>query len=335
MPIPEVTEKFAGQVNEMVIGATSEQGGSRSRVVKIGGETGLPLLDFEAAYPNLPAFALEITNAGVEDWHSEAKKHVEDISGDLAKWAARCEEWGADLICLSLAGALPELGGKSPDQCADDVKRVLEATGLPLIIWGTDDNAIDNTILPKCSQASQGENCLMGTAKEGNYRTLAASALADGHKVIGEAPCDVNLSKQVNILLSDVGVDLNDIVMHMTTGALGFGMIYIYSMMERARMAGLRGDKLVQQPIIVNLGKEIRRVKEATSPQEEAPGWGSLEVRARLWEAATTANFLQSGAELFILRSPAALETAKEAAARLRPASASGNQSRKDSSSCS
>lgn len=319
MAIPDVKEKFTGKVNEVVIGATREEGGTRSNTVRIGGETGLPMLDFEADYPNRPAFALEVSNAGVADWHAEAKKHVADLSGDLAKWAAKCQEWGADLICLTLRAAHPDFGGKSPDECADDVKRVLDATGLPLIIWGTDEDDVDNAIMPKCSHAAQGENCLLGTAKEDNYRTLAASALADGHKIIGEAPCDVNLSKQVNILLSDMGVDLNDIVMHLTSGALGFGMVYIYSMMERARLAGLGGDKLVQQPMVVNIGAEIGRVKEAVSPEEEAPAWGPREVRAPLWESATAVGYLESGAELFVLRNPDALERAREAVSKIWP----------------
>ena len=319
MPVPDVKQKFTGKVNEVTIGATSDQGGTRSRTVTIGGESGLPMLDFEAEYPNPPAFALEICTGGVDGWHGESHKHVVDLAGDLSAWAARCEQWGADLICLNLNGALPDLGDRSPEQCADDVKKVLDATGLPLIIWGTDESDIDNNIIPKCSQAAQGENCLIGTAKEKSYRTLVASALADGHKVIGEAPCDVNLSKQLNILLNDVGMDLNNIVMHLTSGALGFGMIYIYSMMQRARLAGLNGDRLLQQPIVANLGNEVGRVKEATSPQEDNPEWGSLQVRSNLWEAATAVSYLECDAELFILRNPAALEQVKEAAARLWP----------------
>jgi len=319
MAIPDVKEKFPGKVNEVSVGATAEQGGTRSRVVKIGGETGLPMLDAEAQFPNPPALALEISTAGVDGWHGESQKHALDLAGDLAKWAAACEESGADLVCLTLDGAIPDLGGRTPEQCADDVKCVLEATGLPLIIWGTDEDDIDNAIMTRCSQVAQGENCLLGTAKEDNYRTLAASALADGHKVIAEAPCDVNLSKQVNILLGDVGLNLEDIVMHMTSGALGFGMVYIYSMMERARLAGLNGDRLVQQPVVANFGKEIGRVKEAVSPEQDAPEWGPVEIRAKLWEAATAVNYLQSGAELFIFRNPDALQETREIMARLWP----------------
>lgn len=319
MAVPDVKERFSGTINTVTIGATSDEGGTRTSTVTIGGETGFPMLDFEADYPNPPAFALEINNAGVEDWHGESKKHVADVGDDLAAWAEKCEEWGADLVCLHLSAADPDLGGRSPAECAEDVRTVLEATGLPLIVWGCDVEEVDANVLPKCTQAAAGEDCLFGTAKEEAYRTLAASCLADDHKIIAEAPSDINLSKQLHILLSDVGMDLDDIVMHPTTGALGFGLIYIYTTIERGRIAALGGDKLVQQPVVVNIGKEVGRVKEAVTDESEAPGWGSLEVRARLWEAATAITYLEAGAELFVLRNPEALSEAKETAARLWP----------------
>lgn len=319
MPVPDVKERYSGAMNELTIGATSDQGGSRSRTLTIGGETGLPMLSFEAEYPHPPAFALEISTAGVEDWHAEVKKHVADLAGDLEKWAAKCEEWGADVVCLTLAAADPDREGRSPQQCADDVKRVLGATGLPLIVWGTDVDEVDNNVLPKCTQAAAGENCLFGTAKDKNYRTLAASCLADSHKIIAEAPSDINLSKQLHILLKDVGVGLGDIVMHPTAGALGFGMVYIYTTIERGRIAALSGDTLLQQPVIVNIGKEVGRVKEAVSTEEENPQWGRLGVRAPLWEAATAIGYVEAGAELLVLRNPEALQQAKEALEAMWP----------------
>jgi acetyl-CoA decarbonylase/synthase complex subunit delta len=322
MPIPDVKERFSGAVNAVTIGATKEQGGSRTRAVTVGGETGLPMLGFEARYPHPPAFALEINTAGVDDWHAEARKHVADVAGDLAKWAARCEERGADVICLDLAAAHPDREGRSPEKCADDVKRVLGASGLPLIVWGCDVDEVDNNVLPKCTQAAAGESCLFGTAKADNYRTLAASCLADSHKIIAEAPSDINLSKQLHILLRDVGVNIKDIVMHPTCGALGFGMIYIYTTIERGRIAALGGDTLMSPPIMVNLGKEIGRVKEAVAPDSEAPLWGKLQVRASLWESATVIGYLAAGVELFIMRNPEALQQAKAAAATMWPKAA-------------
>ncbi|KPK61947.1 MAG: hypothetical protein AMK73_07150 [Planctomycetes bacterium SM23_32] len=319
MPVPDVKERYSGSVNQVTIGATAEQGGSRTSTVTIGGETGLPMLSFEADYPHPPAFALEVNTAGADDWHGEVRKHVSDVADDVEKWAAQCEEWGADLVMLDLTAAHPDRGSRSPQECADDVKRVLGATGLPLIVWGTDVNDVDNNVLPKCTQAAAGENCLFGTAKDDNYRTLAASCLADSHKIIAEAPSDINLSKQLHILLRDVGVGLKDIVMHPTCGALGFGMVYIYTTIERGRVAALSGDALMQTPVVVNLGKEIGRVKEAVSPADENPQWGDLAARALLWEAATAICYVQAGTELLIMRNPEALQQAKAAIERIWP----------------
>ena len=321
MAVPDVKIKTSGQVNELTIGATEDEGGTRESTVTVGGETSYPLLGFEGDYPNEPAFALEITNGSIEDWPAEIKKHVEDFQGDLAGWAKQCEEWGADLVCLNLAAASPSAEGRSADECAEDVKEVLEATGLPLIIWGTDEDDVDNKLLPTCSEAAAGENCLIGTAREDNYRTIGAACLADKHKVLAEAPSDINLSKQLHILLNDVGVPLENMVMHPTAGALGFGMIYIYTTIERGRLAALDGDKQLQQPVIVNLGREIGRVKKACQPEEEAPQFGPVEVRTPLWEAQTALTYLEAGAELFVMRNPEALAEAKDIALDLWPTS--------------
>ena len=319
MPVPSVKESFSAAINQLTIGATAAEGGTRSRTVTIGGDTGLPLAGFEAQFPNPPVLAMEVSNNGADDWPPEVKKHVADVAGDLGKWAARCEEWGADIVCLRLRAAHPDAEGRSADACADDVKRVLESCGLPLIIWGVDVPEVDNVILPKCTQVASGENCLLGTAKEKDYRTLAAACLADGHKIIAESPCDINLAKQVNILLQDVGVSIENIVIYPTTGALGFGMIYIYSVMERARLAALAGDKLLQQPVLLNVGEETCRVKEAKTPKDEEPSWGSVEIRAPLWEAATALGLIEAGGELFVLRNPEALTQLREAVERMWP----------------
>ncbi|MFW6279754.1 MAG: acetyl-CoA decarbonylase/synthase complex subunit delta [Planctomycetota bacterium] len=263
MAVPDVREKTSGSVNEVTIGATEDEGGTRSHTVTIGGETSFPLLEFEGEHPNPPAFALEIVDGDIGDWPAEVRKHVEDVAGDPAAWAQKCEEWGADLVCLTLSAASPNAEDKSPDECAGVVEQVLDATDLPLVVWGCDEAEVDSEILPACSQAAAGENCLLGTATEDNYRTIGAACLADGHKVLAEAPSDINLSKQLHILLKNVGVSLEDIVMHPTAGALGFGMIYIYTTIERGRIAALDGDKQLQQPVVVNLGREIGRVKKA------------------------------------------------------------------------
>lgn len=163
--------------------------------------------------------------------------------------------------------------------------------------------------MPPCSQAAKGENCLIGSAKESNYRTVVAICNADKHKIISEAPCDINLGKQVNILLQDSDFSLSDIVMFQTTAALGYGLDYVYTILERARITGLKGDKLMAMPQICDIAGETYRVKEAVSDDDILPGWGKLEKRGPMWEAGCAALYLQAGADIFIMAHPLAISS--------------------------
>ena len=197
-----------------------------------------------------------------EDWHPLLSKYFSDVWDNPGKWAKKCvEEFGADLICLRLAGCDPDGKNKGPEEAAAAVKSVLEKTGVPLIIWGCGNDDKDNEVLPKCSEVSAGERCLLGSITEDNYKTLVALCKADGHKLIAESPVDINIAKQVNILATDLGLDAEDIVIYPTSGALGYGMEYVYSIMERGRLAGLSGDKMWAMPILCDIGKEVWKLK--------------------------------------------------------------------------
>jgi len=197
---------------------------------------------------------------------------------------------------------------------------VLEAVDVPLMIWGCAVDEKDNVVLPEVSAAAKGENCLLGTAREKNYRTIVAVCLADKHKLICESPLDINIAKQVNILCSDAGFGLEDMVVFPTTGSLGYGIEYVYSIQERGRLAALRGDKLLSQPVVCDVGFEAWRAKEAKSPpfdtvtDENRDAWGVM------WESATALVLLQSGAELLVMRHPEAIQNVKAAIKRLMPA---------------
>jgi acetyl-CoA decarbonylase/synthase complex subunit delta len=170
----------------------------------------------------------------------------------------------------------------------------------------------DNLVLQECSAAAAGENCLLGSAKETNYKTMVAICKADKHKLISEAPVDINIGKQVNILIQDAGLDLSDIVMIQTTAALGYGFDYVYTILERARIAGLKGDKLMASPQICDVGGETWRVKEALSDEEALPGWGPLDKRGPTWEAICATGYLHAGADILIMAHPAAIATMRE-----------------------
>ena len=210
-----------------------------------------------------------------------------------------------------MIGADPTVKDASPDECAKVVEDVLKAVDVPLVIWGCGDDEKDNHVLPECSQAAKGENCLIGSAKESNYMTIVAICKADKHKIISEAPVDINIGKQVNILLQDAGFDLKDVVMYQTTAALGYGFDYVYTILERARIAGLKGDQLMAAPQLCDVAGETYRVKEAVADEDILPGWGSLEKRGPMWEAVCAATYLQAGADLLIMAHPVAIENIK------------------------
>jgi acetyl-CoA decarbonylase/synthase complex subunit delta len=295
----------------VTIGATKAQGGTRGRTVTVGGQSGIPFLSFDGEMPHPPAIALDVLDKQPADWPKPLADVYGDVWSDPAAWAKRVQELGADLVSLRLVGTHPDEGDRSPQQAADAVKAVLAAVDLPLIIWGCDVPAKDQAVMPKVAEAAQGENCLLGSVTETEYRTLTAAAQAYGHKLIALSPCDINKAKQINILVTDMGYPLSDVVIYPSTAALGYGMEYIYSILERGRLAALSGDKLMAQPVLLDVGYEAWRVKEARAGDEMAEVWGPVDKRGPAWEAVTATDLLQGGADLLVMRHPKAVEAVR------------------------
>jgi acetyl-CoA decarbonylase/synthase complex subunit delta len=245
------------------------------------------------------------------DWPAPLADVYGDVWSDPALWARRVKELGADLVSLRLVSTHPDEGDRSPNAAAETVRAVLAAVDLPLIIWGCDVPAKDQAVMPKVAEAAQGENCLLGSVTEAEYRTLTAAAQAYRHKLIALSPCDINKAKQINILVTDMGFPLTDVVIYPSTAALGYGMEYIYSILERGRLAALSGDKLMAQPVILDVGYEAWRTKEARSGDEVADLWGPAAQRGPTWEAVTATDLLQGGADLLVMRHPKAVETVR------------------------
>jgi acetyl-CoA decarbonylase/synthase complex subunit delta len=191
-------------------------------------------------------------------------------------------------------------------------RAVLAAVEVPLILWGCGNDEKDNAVMPKVSQAAKGEVALVGPVSQDNYKGLTALALADGHCLIAEAPLDINIGKQVNIFVSDMGFPLERLVMYQTTGALGYGLEYAYSIQERERLAALAGDKLMASPVICDIGYESWHSKEAKAATEDAPAWGDAARRGPLWEATTAIALLQSGVDILRMRHPAAVAVVRQ-----------------------
>ena len=307
MPIEIPKDKWPGSIKKVTLGATSAEGGTRVKSIVIGGQTTLPYLHFEAPMPNKPVIGIEIKSHKPEDWSPLLTEVWGDAMNDAAKWAKKAEEAGADIIVLALTLA------DSPEEAVKAVKSVLSATGLPLIVWGPGQAEKDNEVLVPVSEATKGEKIVLGICEDKNYRTIVATAMANGHLVQARTPMDVNLSKQLNILISDMGMPSDRILMDPTTGALGYGIEYGYSVMERLRLAALQGDAMTQLPMIVTPGFEAWKTKEAKVGDGVPEAWGDWKARAINWESLTAVALVESGADIVVLRHPESMKRIKEA----------------------
>jgi len=313
MPIEIPTDKWPGSVRKVIIGATAAEGGTRTRSVVVGGEKTLPFMHFESEIPNRPTVALEIKERKPEDWSPLLLETWKEVIDDPASWAKAAEEAGADLLQLTLS--LTDKDGKpnTPENAVAAVKAVLGASGLPLIVFGPGQAEMDNALLVPVAEATKGERLLLGICEDKNYRTIVATAMANDHLVNARCPMDVNLSKQLNILISDMGLPLDRIVMDPTTGALGYGIEYGYSVMERLRLAALQGDSMTQFPMLVTPGFEAWKTKEAKVGEGVPESWGDWKKRAINWEMLTAIALLESGADIIVLRHPESVQRVKAA----------------------
>jgi len=310
-------KKWVGQVREVVLGATETEGGTRSKTVTIGGQRTLPFLDFEAPMPNPPRVAVEIKDHRPADWSPILLEAWGEAVDDPATWANAAEQLEVDLLVLSLS--LTDASGQetTAQQAASSVRKVLDATGLPLVVFGPGQMDKDIELLVAVAEEAAGERIGLGVCDDKNYKTIAAAALAHGHLVDARTAMDVNLSKQLNILISDVGLPLDRVIMDPTTGALGYGMEYGYSAMERLRLAALQGDSMTQQPMLVTPGEEAWRVKEAKVGEDVPEAWGDWEERGISWETLTATTLLHSAADIVVLRHPESVRRIKNMISKL------------------
>ncbi|MBT3315451.1 MAG: CO dehydrogenase/CO-methylating acetyl-CoA synthase complex subunit beta [Anaerolineae bacterium] len=306
-------ENWTGVVREIQIGATAADGGTRTSIAKVGGETAMPFMDFEGAMPNKPLIAIEIKDRRPDDWSELLLKEWGDALNDPGTWAKAAEEAGADLLQMTLS--LTDVDGNptKPEAAVAAVRKVLDTTGLPLMVFGPGQVDIDNELMVPIADAFKGERLLLGLCEDKNYRTIVASAMANGHLVNARTAMDVNLAKQLNILINDMGLPLDRIIMDPTTGALGYGFEYGYSVMERLRMAALQGDSMTQMPMLVTPGEECWKTKEAKVGTDIPETWGDWLERSITWETLTSVMLLEAGADIVTLRHPESLRRTGQA----------------------
>jgi acetyl-CoA decarbonylase/synthase complex subunit delta len=303
-----VKEKWTGEVLTVTLGATPAKGGTRSSTLTIGGETTLPYLFGEGEIPHRPGIAIEIVDQKPTDWSPILTKVWGDAIEDPGTWAKAAEAKGADAILLRLSATQPDGSPMTAADARSSVRKVLDASGLPLIVYGPGQVELDNELLVAVAEEGKGERLVLGKCEEKNYRTIVAAALANEHLVIASTAMDVNLAKQLNILISDMGVDLDRILMDPTCAAVGYGMEYGYSVMERLRLAALTGDTMTQLPMIVTVGYEAWRQKEARTDEGVPEAWGNWEERAVNWETLTASALVESAADLLVLKHPVAMQ---------------------------
>jgi acetyl-CoA decarbonylase/synthase complex subunit delta len=306
MTVDIPAEKWSGAVREVTLGS-SYGGGTRGSTVTVGGETALPFLGFEGAMPHRPAIAVEVQDMHPADWSAELQAAWGDAMDDAATWAQKAVEAGADLIALKLRSCHPDQGDGSCEDAVRTVERVLAAVPVPLIVYGPGSADKDNEVLVAVAEKTKGEQLALGLCEDKNYRTIVAACLAHGHVAVARSPIDLNLAKQLNILIADMGLPVDRILMDPTTGALGYGLEYTYSVMERLRLAALQGDKWCALPMVCTVGYEAWRQKEAKATTGVPEEWGDLSRRGVLWEATTAQALLEAGADVLVMRHPQAI----------------------------
>jgi len=299
-------ESYTGRIREIALG-------KGDKAVTVGGQTCYPFYQFEGEMPNKPKIAMEIWDMQPEDWPEAALAPFKDVVSDPAAWAKRCvEEFGADMVVLQLKSTDPNGNDAPASEAVATVKKVLGAVKVPVIIWGTANVEKDEEVLKKIAEECQGEKLILGPVEDKNHKGIGAAAMGFGHTVIASSPIDVNLAKQCNILLENLGMPTDRMIIDPTTGGLGYGLEYSYSVMERIRMAALaQGDDKLQLPLINNLGNEVWKCKEAKQPAEEAPLLGDPEKRAVLMEAVGAVAYLMSGSDILMMRHPESIRLVK------------------------
>ncbi|HEY92467.1 MAG TPA: acetyl-CoA decarbonylase/synthase complex subunit delta [Dehalococcoidia bacterium] len=303
---------YSGKIKEAKLG-------KGSKAVTIGGESAYPFYLFEGEMPNLPKIAMEVWDCPPEEWAEAALEPFIGVTDDPVAWAKKCvEDYRAEIIALQLISTDPNGLDRGVDEAAGVVKKVAEAIDVPLIVWGCSDEEKDTEVLRKVCEICQEKNLIIGPVVEGNHKKIGAAAIGYHHTVIASTPIDINLAKQLNILLGNLGVSDELIVMDPTVSGIGYGIEYAYSVMERKRMAGLtQQDERLQFPIICNISKEVWKTKEAHIPIEEDPNLGDAKKRGILMEAMSAMVLLLGGADVLIMRHPEAIRLVQEMIAEL------------------
>ncbi|MFA5307930.1 MAG: acetyl-CoA decarbonylase/synthase complex subunit delta [Dehalococcoidales bacterium] len=303
---------YSGKIKEIKLG-------KGDKALTVGGETAYPFYLYEGQMPHLPRIAMEVYDLPPEEWPEAALEPFADVINDPVAWAQKCiKDYGAEMICLQLASTDPNGQDRPAAEAAQTVKKVADAIDVPLIVWGTANHDKDTEVLRAAAEICQDKSLILGPVEEADHKKIGAAAIGYKHVVAASTPIDINLAKQLNILLGNLGVPDNMMLMDTSCSSIGYGIEYCYSVMERTRMAALtQQDTKLQFPIICNLAKETWKNKEAKISEKDDPKMGDAARRGILLEAMTATMLLMAGADVLIMRHPAAIKLVKEMVADL------------------
>jgi acetyl-CoA decarbonylase/synthase complex subunit delta len=307
-------ETYAGKIVEVKLGATRGEGGTRGRSIIIGGETAPAFYTFERPILHPPVVALDVFDMEVP-LSKAVKMHVKDVVGDPAAWAKlSVEKFGADMVTVHLISIDPLLKNATPKEAVKTVEEVAQAVDVPLMIGGCGDAAKDADVFAEITETFAGERFLMSSiTRDMDVERCAKFVKKNGHVALSFTPMDLNLARELNRRLYDF-LGKEDIVMDLTTAALGYGLDYAFTNMERARLAGLMGDVELAHPMSSGT-TNAWAAREAWLKM--APEWEPRELRGPLWELTTALTLLLTGVDLFMMMHPAAVKTLKDVTARL------------------
>ena len=308
--IPKTT--YSGKIKEIKLG-------TGDKAVIVGGESCYPFYLFEGDMPRLPRIAMEVYDSPPEEWPEAALEPFAGVTDDPAAWAKKCiDDYGAEMICLRLVSTDPNGLDRGADEATEVVKKVADAIDVPLIVWGTANHDKDVEVFRKISEVCHGKNLIIGPVEEGDHKQLGAAAIGYQHTVVSSSPIDINLAKQLNILLGTLGVPDELIVMDPTVSGIGYGIEYAYSVMERMRMAALtQQDDKLQFPIICNIASEVWKIKEAKASDDNDSKMGDDKKRGILFEAMSAMCLLLAGGDVLIMRHPESIKLVNEMIAEL------------------
>jgi len=303
---------YTGKVREVTLG-------KGDKAVTIGGEAVFPFYLFEGEMPNMPKIAMEVWDMPPEDWAEAALEPFAGVTDDPVAWAQKCiTDYGAEMICLQLISTDPNGQDRPVNEAAEVVKKVADAIDVPLIVWGTANHDKDTEVLRLVCEMCQGKSLVVGPVEEGDHKKIGAAAIGYRHTVGASTPIDINLAKQLNILLGNLGVPDNLLIMDPTVSGIGYGIEYCYSVMERIRQAALtQQDEKLQLPILCNISKEVWKAKETKVSEEDDPKLGDARKRGILMEAMSAMVLLLAGGDLLVMRHPEAIKLVRQMIAEL------------------